>query len=54
MKRNFIYPLCAVGLGLVLLSGGALAADTSATAEAVRRRDRLAFRPVPHRATRRL
>jgi nitrite reductase (NO-forming) len=27
MKQNFIYPLCAVGLGLVLLSGGALAAD---------------------------
>jgi nitrite reductase (NO-forming) len=27
MKRNFFYPLCAAGLGAVLLSGVALAAD---------------------------
>ena len=30
MNRNFIYPLCAVGLGMVLLSSAALAADAPA------------------------
>lgn len=29
MKRNFIHPLCAIGLGAVLFSGVVLAADTS-------------------------
>ncbi|HAO77422.1 MAG TPA: nitrite reductase, copper-containing [Verrucomicrobia subdivision 3 bacterium] len=27
MKRNFVYPLCVIGLGVALLSGVALAAD---------------------------
>ena len=30
MNRNFIYPLCAVGLGMALLSSLALATDAPA------------------------